>query len=119
MARRKAPMTVAERQRLERERNNRAREVVIGLGDFAMNAADWDKQQILGALYMVGKWGRDGQAFIDDTRLLLPPDRRAFTATVFDRFNIDMPFCRECGADLIKHPEAGWQRCKCIRSNEP
>jgi hypothetical protein len=120
--RRAAPMTAAERQKLERERNNRARQVVIVLGDFATNAIDWEnqrqltKQEILAGLYMLAKWGRDGQVFIDETRLTLPPDRRAFTAKVFDRFNIDMPFCRECGADLKEHAEGEWEWCKCKRA---
>ena len=123
MVRNRAPMTAAERQKLERERNNRARQVVIGIESFAMNAVDWEnqkqltQQEILGSLYMLAKWGRDGQSFVDETRLLFAPDRRAFTAKVFDRFNIDMPFCRECGADLKEHTEGGWQRCKCKRIN--
>lgn len=120
MARKKVPMTAAERQRLERERNNRAREVVIGLGDFAIHAVDGEnhrfleRDEILAALYMLAKWGKEGQAFIDETRLLSPPDRRAFTANVFDRFNINLPFCRECGDDLEENPEGGWRRCKCF-----
>jgi hypothetical protein len=122
MAKNKAPMTAAQRQKLERERNNRARQVVIGLESFAVNAVDREKQrqlsaqEILGGIYMLAKWGREGQAFIDETRLTFSPDRRAFTANVFDRFNIDMPFCRECGADLVEDTAGGWQRCKCKRA---
>jgi hypothetical protein len=39
---------------------------VIGLGDFAVSAVDWEnqrqltQQEILGGLYMLAKWGRDG-----------------------------------------------------------
>ena len=117
MAKVKAAMSASERQKLERERNNRARQVVTGIGDFAMNAVDWEQlrflkmEEILGHLYMVSKWGQEGQGFIDDTRMTLPPDRRAYTAKVFDRFNIDLPFCRDCGADLIEKPEGGWRPC--------
>jgi hypothetical protein len=34
----KTPMTAAERQELERARNRRARQAVLGLKDFAINA---------------------------------------------------------------------------------
>ena len=116
MARGKVAMTAAERQKLERERNNRARQIVVGIGDFALNPVHWDEmrfctqEEILGALYMVSKWGQEGEKFIEDTRQL-PRDRCAYTANVFDRFNIDLPFCRACGADLIENLEGGWQPC--------
>jgi len=116
-----AAMTVAERQKLERERNRRARQAVLGLESFALNAVDWEKQrflsreEILGSVYMLTKWAINGPAFIDETRLTLSPDRRAFTANVFDRFNIDLPFCRACGVDLTKDAAGGWQGCKCKR----
>lgn len=114
-----APMTAAERQRLERERNRRARQAVLGLESFALNAVDWEKQrllskqEILNAMYLLTKWAIGGPAFIGETRLRLPLDRRAYTARELDRFNIDLPFCRSCGADLNEAKAGGWRRCKC------
>jgi hypothetical protein len=116
------PMTANERQELERARNRRAREAVLGLKDFSTNALDWEKQQelsrqdILSAIYNLARWAIEGQAFIDDARLISPPGQRALTATMFDRFNIDLPFCRSCGSDLKRNPEGGWQRCRCKRT---
>jgi hypothetical protein len=114
-------MTAAERQQLERERNRRARQALLGLQSFSLNAVDWEQkrmlsqQEILGSLYMLTRWAVEGPAFVSETRLTLPPDRRAFTANAFDRFNIDLPFCRSCGDDLVDDASGGWQRCKCTR----
>jgi hypothetical protein len=122
MARNKIAMTAAERQKLERERNNRARQIVVGIGNFALHPVHWDtmrfctQEEILGALHMVSKWGQEGDKFIEETRLTLPSDRCACTAKVFDRFNINLPFCRDCGADLIENLESGWQQCGCHRT---
>jgi hypothetical protein len=112
-------MTASERQKLERERNRRARQAVLGLESFSLNAVTWDEQrflsreEILGATYMLTKWAIEGDTFIDETRLTLPPDRRAFTANVFDRFNIDLPFCRSCGRDLKQDAAGGRLSCEC------
>jgi hypothetical protein len=114
--------TASERQQLERERNKRARQAVLGLETFALYAVDRErqrflsKQEILNATYLLAKWAIEGPAFIDETRLGLPPDRRAYTAKELDRFNIDLPFCRSCGADLNEAKAGGWQRCKCTRA---
>jgi hypothetical protein len=82
---------------------------------------DWEKQRelsrqdILSAMYNLARWAIEGQSFIDDARLISPPGQRAITATMFDRFNINLPFCRSCGADLKEASDGGWQRCKCKR----
>jgi hypothetical protein len=114
-------MTAAERQRLERERNRRAREIVIGLSTFALNACDWEELrdlsriEILNTLYLVSKWGTDGQDAEHEWRLTLSPDRRAYVSKVFERLNIQIPFCTSCGSDLKKTEADGLRRCGCWR----
>jgi len=114
-----APMTAAERQQLERERNRRAREIVIGLSSFALNANDREELrelsriEILNTLYLVSKWGIDGRAAEDEWRLTLLPNRRAYVSKVFERFNIQIPFCSSCGSDLKKTETGELQRCGC------
>lgn len=115
----KLAKTAAQRQELERERNRRARQLVVGLKAFACNAVDQERlsllsrQDVLNAVYNAAKWAAEGQAFVDEARLISPPAIRAVTATRLDLFNIDLPFCRSCGHDLTEHPEGGWRSCKC------
>jgi hypothetical protein len=111
-------MTAAERQHLERERNNRARAVVIGLESFPFNAIDLTRQDILNTIYSSSQWAMRGQAFIEETRLLSPPERRAYTTKMFERLNIELPFCRDCGSDLNKDEAGVRLRCKCQRRDE-
>jgi hypothetical protein len=43
----------------------------------------------------------------------LLPDRGAFVATVFERMNIELPFCRHCGLELACGSLGVRQQCKC------
>ncbi len=116
-----AAMTAAERQQLERERNRRAREAVIGLSVFAVNAIDWEqqrelsRQEILNTVFLLSKWAIDGPVVVDEWRLTLSTDRRAYVTKVFERLNIQIPFCSSCGDDLRKDETGKWQRCECRR----
>lgn len=113
----RVPMTAAERQQIERERNRRAREVVIGLSSFALNANDWEefrelsRIEILNTLYLVAKWGIDGSKAEDEWRLTLSPNRRAYIARILDRLNIRIPFCSNCGIDLGKSEAGDLRSC--------
>jgi hypothetical protein len=110
-------MTAAERQHLERERNRRAREAVVALSSF--QGVDWVEQreltrlEILNAIFLLSKWAMEGRAAVDEWRLTLPPDRRAYVANVFERMNIQLPFCSACGGDLRWDETGIWQRCRC------
>lgn len=114
-----APMTAAERQRLERERNKRARDALIGLSDFAQNGAHWEElrllkpHEILGTVLLVTKWAFHGDDIVNEWRLTLAPSQRARTANILQQANIFLPFCTTCGADLKRDETGALQRCSC------
>jgi len=116
---RTAPKTVAERQRLERERNKRAREAILGLSNFALNGAHWEEMrllephEILGTLLLVTKWAIHGDNVVDEWRLTLAPFQRARTANILQQANIFLPFCTTCGANLKRDETGTLQRCSC------
>lgn len=116
-----APMTVAERQRLERERNRRAREAVIGMECLALNPVHVDRQEflsreeILNAIFLLSKWAVEGPAVVDEWRLTLPPHSRSYVAKIFDRMNIGLPFCFACGGEVNQGESGLWKRCECGR----
>lgn len=95
-----APMTAAERQSLERERNRRARLAVTALGNFAFNAVDWGERrelnytEIMNALFLLSKWATDGDQAIEEWRLTVPPERYPYVEMVFDRFGIPISLDR-------------------------
>jgi hypothetical protein len=109
---RKSPKTAAERQRLERERNKRAREAISGLSNFAHNGAHWEEMrllephEILGTLLLVTKWAMHGDDVISEWRLTLAPDQLARTTKILEQAHIYLPFCKVCGANL-KQDETG------------
>jgi hypothetical protein len=110
-------MTAAERQKLERERNRRAREVVDALSGFS--GSDWaerrelDRFEILNAIFLVSKWAREGAAAEEEWRIT-PPYERARIARAFERANMTWtPFCSNCGSSLEKDQTGQWQRCLC------
>ena len=117
-----APMTVAERQRLERERNRRAREAVMAMECLALSPVHADRQEslsfteILNAIFLLSKWAKEGQAVVDAWRATLSPDRRAYVAKIFDGMNIQLPFCSVCGGEMSQDGTGIWQRCECRRS---
>jgi hypothetical protein len=112
-------MTSSERQRVERERNRRARESVAAISTLAFNAYHWEEKreltytEITNALYLLGKWAEEGDRAVNEWRLTLPPDRRAFVASAFDRMNIQLPFCCDCGAELRRNMEGVQESCQC------
>jgi hypothetical protein len=109
----------AERQRLERERNRRAKDALIGLSDFAQNGAHWgelkllEPHEILGTVLLVTKWAIHGDNIINEWRLTLAPFQRARTANILRQANIFIPFCTTCGADLKADETGVLQRCGC------
>lgn len=115
------PMTAADRQKLERERNRRARETVNALVNF--QGVDWEQQreltriEILNSIHLLSKWATEGQAAIDWWRLTFPPDRLAYVADVFERMQIQIPFCSACGSDLQQNEMGWWERCQCRRKD--
>ena len=116
---RTAPKTAAERQRLERERNKRAKEAIIGLESFALNGAHWDElkllasHEILGTVLLVTKWAMHGDAIVDEWRLTLAPFQRARTAKILEQAHIFLPFCTTCGTDLHEDETGSLRRCSC------
>jgi amidase len=80
--------TAAERQRLERERNKRAKDALIGLSDFAQNGAHWEEPRLLepheirGTVLLVTKCAFHGDNIINEWRLTLAPFQRARTAVM-------------------------------------
>ena len=115
------PLTAAERQQVERQRNRRAREAVVGLASFAVNANEWEEQrelsrdEILNTLFLLSKWAIEGHVAEDEWRLTLSPDRRAYVSKTFERLNLQLPFCSSCGAVLRRAEGDEWQRCECRR----
>jgi hypothetical protein len=116
---RTAPKTAAERQRLERERNKRARAALIGLSDFAENGAHWEElrllepHEILGTVLLVTKWAIRGDDIVNEWRLTLAPFQRARTANILQKANIFLPFCTTCGDDLKQDETDAVLRCSC------
>jgi NADH pyrophosphatase NudC (nudix superfamily) len=116
---RTAPKTAAERQRLERERNKRAREALTGLSHFANNGAHWEElrllepYEILGTVLLVTKWAIHGDDIINEWRLTLAPFQRARTAKILQQAHIFLPFCATCGADLKQGETGTLLRCNC------
>jgi hypothetical protein len=116
---RTTPKTAAERQRLERERNKRAKEAIIGLSNFASNPGHWEElrmlepHEILGTVFLVTKWAIHGDEILDEWRLTLAPWQRARTAKILAQAHIHLPFCTTCGNDLRKHETTGLQDCDC------
>lgn len=112
-----APKTAAERQRLERERNKRAREAILGLSSFALNSAHWEEMrllephEILGTVLLVTKWAIHGDDIIDEWRLTLAPAQLARTARILEQANILLPFCNACGANLKQDASGTLERC--------
>lgn len=115
------PMTAAERQRLERERNRRARETVLALSNFP--GVDWEQRreltplEILNAIFLLSKWAMEGPEAVDEWRLTLTPHSRAYVANVFERMNIWLPFCSACGGELGQSETGVWQRCGCRQAD--
>jgi hypothetical protein len=111
--------TAAERQRLERERNKRAKDALIGLSDFAQNGAHWEEPRLLepheirGTVLLVTKWAFHGDNIINEWRLTLAPFQRARTANILRQANIFIPFCTTCGADLKQDETGALGRCSC------
>jgi hypothetical protein len=118
---RTAPKTAAERQRLERERNKRAREAISGLSSFALNSPHWEEMrllephEILGTLLLVTKWAIYGNDIIDEWRLTLAPFQLARTAKILEQANIILPFCNVCGANLNQDESGTLEHCSCLR----
>src|ERR1700681_3274879 len=118
---RKAPKTAAERQRLERERNKRARDAILGLSNFALNTAHWEEMrllephEILGTLLLVTRWAIHGDEIIDEWRLTLAPFQRARTAKILGLANIILPFCNVCGTNLKQDESSTLEHCSCLR----
>lgn len=112
---RTSPKTAAERQRLERERNKRAKDAIIGLSAFAQNGAHCflKPHEILSTVLCVTKWAIDGDDIVDEWRLTLAPLQRARTAQILEQAHIFLPFCTTCGADLRKDETGTLQRCGC------
>ncbi|MGB7046302.1 MAG: hypothetical protein WBD65_15810, partial [Methylocella sp.] len=73
------------------------------------------RQEILNAVFLLSKWAIDGPVVVDEWRLTLSTDRRAYVTKVFERLNIQIPFCSSCGDDLRKDETGKWQRCECRR----
>lgn len=113
------PKTAAERQRLERERNKRAKGAIIGLESFALNGAHWEElrllapHEILGAVLLVTKWAMRGDDIVDEWRLTLAPFQRARTAKILEQAHIILPFCTTCGADLHDGETGTLRPCSC------
>ena len=118
------PKTAAERQRLERERNRRAREAVIGLSNFAQNGAHWEEMrllephEILGTVLLVTKWAMYGDDIINEWELTLDPWQRARTASILGQANIFIPLCTSCGARLKSNEMGDPQYCDCNAGSE-
>ncbi len=116
---RATPKTAAERQRLERERNRRAKEAIIGLESFALNGAHWEElrslapHEILGTVLLVTKWAMRGDDIVDEWRLTLAPFQRARTARILEQAHIFLPFCTTCGAVLDEDETGALRRCSC------
>ena len=116
---RRPPKTAAERQRLERERNKRAREAIIGLESFALNGVHWEESrllephEILGTVLLVTRWAMNGESVVDEWRLTLSAPQRARTAKILEQANIFLPFCTTCGAVREEDETGTLQRCPC------
>jgi hypothetical protein len=121
---RTAPKTAAERQRLERERNKRARDALIGLSGFAQNGAHWEElrlfepHEIFGTVLLVTKWAIHGDDIINEWRLTLSPWQRARTAKILQQANILLPFCATCGANLEQDGRGTLNSCGCQHKTE-
>ena len=96
-------MTASERQKLERERNNRARAAVTSLSNYIgstqaeIDSAYDSAQEMKNKLFILAKWAAEGRS-ID--WVTLDAAAKSRIAKILESLAIQSPFCSYCGENL-------------------